>query len=190
MKRRFPNYIKLSSVIFLDYLLLPNRYFFEPDDIFVFTEKRNYTLTPNEMDSYFMEIGNPVGRLIYHKVKEQNRYTRKVNGVIKHYDGMPPHPRVRTYCLYGVGVKSIGGFRYKKNFPDGPPEYMTADGDGSISVNSLSGCKYWIRDHPSASNYNSTYHTRQFSFHDVSHVEIFGSGDAQNVIHSILTGKI
>lgn len=55
-----------------------------------------------------------------------------------------PAPGLRTYCIYGTGVKTVAQLIYAQGqFPDEQPKAINGDGDGTVNRNSLELCTRW-----------------------------------------------
>lgn len=58
-------------------------------------------------------------------------------------------PNVPVLCLYGSNVNTPVSYVYKSgSFPDGSPVEVMSNGDGTVPLNSLNGCKHWKQDQP------------------------------------------
>ena len=70
------------------------------------------------------------------------RYVRGANLPAKI---LPPHPRVKTYCVYGTEIDTEEQLHFEgKNFPDEKPKLNKVNGDGTAAYESLSACKGWL----------------------------------------------
>mgnify|MGYP002804020214 FL=1 len=93
---------------------------------------RNYTI--NDYDAFFKDIHYPIA--------------------IQMEKTVPPifnssAPNVPILCLHGSGVDTPVTYQYKPGtFPDGPPDRVMGDGDGTVPSNSLRGCTRWQQDKP------------------------------------------
>ena len=99
----------------------------DKSQVLVTTPARNYTVQDYAL--FFDNIGFPEG-------------WDMMNNILN----LTPlkHPRVRTSCVYSVGVKTPVGFVYKASFPDTQPERLLGDGDGTVSLESAEICKNFL----------------------------------------------
>jgi len=95
--------------------------------VLVTTPARNYTVQDYAL--FFDNIGFPDGW-----------------DMMKNILNLTPlkHPRVRTSCVYSVGVKTPARFVYKDGFPDSQPERVLGDGDGTVTKESAEICKKFL----------------------------------------------
>ena len=56
------------------------------------------------------------------------------------------HPRVKTTCVYSVGVNTPVGFVYGSGFPDKQPAKLFGDGDGTVSKESAEECRNFLTE--------------------------------------------
>lgn len=55
-------------------------------------------------------------------------------------------PRVRMHCVFGIGVETGERYVYEADsFPDGDPEMVVGDGDGTVNRASMEVCTRWTR---------------------------------------------
>ncbi|KAL1124391.1 hypothetical protein AAG570_001020, partial [Ranatra chinensis] len=110
--------------------LMPSPYFWKPDEVFVQTEKKNYSLS--NIKDLFMDIDYPVGWEMY---KDQMVY-RDFSA-----------PGVVVHCLHGYAVDTVERIVYGPGqFPDGKSTFVVGDGDGTVNRRSLEACRIW-NDH-------------------------------------------
>jgi len=116
-------------------LLLPRAEAFSPGKIFVHTDRRNYTASPQDIEALFRDMNFAQGVDIY-------RYVRGANLPAKI---LPPHPGVKTYCVYGTEIDTEEQLHFEgKNFPDEKPKLNKVNGDGTAAYESLSACNGWL----------------------------------------------
>nr|XP_039257235.1 phospholipase A2 group XV-like [Styela clava] len=164
-----------------NYLLMPNYLFHKPNHIFIKTPKYNFSLNPEDLDLYFEASNNKVGKLIYEKIMRENRLKRTKGGMLFE------HPRVKTYCFYGVGLPTPGLFYYPKNFPDQQPVIQKVSGDFTLVHESLRGCKIWEEDFVKNNASDEKLFTEVHELPGVSHIGIFGDPRTQEKIKLILS---
>ena len=118
---------------FSDYMLLPNSKIWPQNEYLVLTDQRNFTANRKDLHDMFSQIG--VSNDLYDYAWSSNYFGNPV---------LPPHPGVKTFCIYGtqVATNHILDFRGKK-FPDEQPEMITRNGDGTVAYESLSLCQKW-----------------------------------------------
>lgn len=93
---------------------------------------RNYTI--KDYDAFFQDIKYPIA--IEMKKTVPPIFNRSA-------------PNVPVLCLHGSGVDTPVTYRYKPGtFPDGPPDRVMSDGDGTVSSISLKGCTRWQQEKP------------------------------------------
>lgn len=96
------------------------------------TATRNYTI--NDFKAFFKDIHYPIA--------------------LEMLKSVPPifnisAPNVPVLCLHGSNVNTPLTYSYKPGtFPDGPPDRIFGDGDGTVGINSLRGCARWKQDKP------------------------------------------
>ena len=93
---------------------------------------RNYTI--NDYDEFFKDIEYPIAIKMKEAVQPIFNYSA---------------PNVPVLCLHGSGVDTPVTYKYKPGrFPDGPPDRVMGDGDGTVPINSLKGCSRWKQEKP------------------------------------------
>ena len=89
-------------------------------------------------------------------------------------------PNVSLYCLYGHGVPTPELFTYTLGqFPDTYPFTHHGDGDGTVNLRSLEGCKRFRELQP------KDVITQEFE--KAEHMAILDNSDVINLIKKILT---
>ncbi|XP_066249695.1 lysosomal phospholipase A and acyltransferase-like isoform X2 [Euwallacea similis] len=108
--------------------LLPSPLFWKPDEILVETEKKNFTLS--NLEEFFKGLAFMDGWEM-HKDMEPYQLNFKP-------------PGVEVHCLYGTGVDTVERLYYKPGtWLDGTPTLINGDGDGTVNIRSLEGCRQW-----------------------------------------------
>nr|CAB3264917.1 group XV phospholipase A2-like [Phallusia mammillata] len=120
-----------------NFLLLPRANFPPPDNVILSTDERGYNCTDEDMRAVLTRAGVPNGAELFQYVRDANKVPGGPNG-------LPPHPGVDTFCVYGIGVQTEDILKYEgRNFPDQQPQFINNDGDGTVAHRSLSACKLW-----------------------------------------------
>jgi len=102
----------------------------DKNQVLVSTPTRNYTV--QDYPQFFNDIGFPQGWDMMSSILNLTPLT---------------HPRVRTSCVYSVGVDTPVGFIYGEGFPDEQPRRIMGDGDGTVTKESAETCrKFLTRD--------------------------------------------
>ncbi|KAJ9587279.1 hypothetical protein L9F63_019210, partial [Diploptera punctata] len=108
--------------------LMPSGLFWNAHDVLVQTSKKNYTV--NDFQQFFEDIDYTVG---WEMRKDVQKYSLEFDA-----------PGVEVHCLHGIGVNTVERIVYKgDNFPDGYPNFLYGDGDGTVNRRSLEGCLSW-----------------------------------------------
>ncbi|OAD52278.1 Group XV phospholipase A2 [Eufriesea mexicana] len=108
--------------------LLPSRLFWKDTEVLVQSEQKNYTL--RTLQDYLLDINVPNG---WEFRKDNEKYQ---------LDFTPPG--VEVHCLYGNGIDTVQRLYYKPGTSiEGTPQLIPGDGDGTVNLRSLEGCKYW-----------------------------------------------
>ncbi|XP_060822942.1 phospholipase A2 group XV-like [Bombus pascuorum] len=108
--------------------LLPSRLFWKDTEILVQSEKKNYTLLT--LQDYLIDINVPNG---WEFRKDNEKYQLDFTA-----------PKVEVHCLYGSGIDTVEKLYYKPGISiEGTPQLIPGDGDGTVNLRSLEGCKYW-----------------------------------------------
>jgi len=97
--------------------------------VLVSTPAKNYTV--KDYPAFFNDIGFPQG------------WDMMLNIL-----NLTPlrHPRVRTSCIYSLGVDTPVGYVYGAGFPDKQPMRILGDGDGTVSKESAEVCKNFLTE--------------------------------------------
>lgn len=107
---------------------MPSRLFWKENEVLVQTESKNYTLT--DLRDFLYDINVPNG---WEFRKDNEKYQLDFSA-----------PGVRVHCLYGTGVDTVERLYYKPGTAiDGTPQLIPGDGDGTVNLRSLEGCKHW-----------------------------------------------
>ncbi|XP_034172371.2 lysosomal phospholipase A and acyltransferase isoform X2 [Osmia lignaria lignaria] len=143
--------------------LLPSRLFWKESEILVQSEYKNYTLTT--LQDYLIDINVPNGWEFW---KDNEKYQ---------LDFTPPG--VEVHCLYGSGLDTVQKLYYKPGTSiEGIPQLVPGDGDGTVNLRSLEGCKYW-QGKQKQKVYSQT-------FSGVNHMDILRNIDVLTYIKTIL----
>lgn len=107
--------------------ILPNSNFWNDNEVIVKTNDRSYTV--KDYDTLFEDINYPIAQKILKLVPEV-------------WSNEPPG--VKIYCFYGNLVETPEVLYYKSGFAkDNYPNIYYGDGDGTVNLKSLEGCKLW-----------------------------------------------
>ncbi|ERL85318.1 phospholipase A2 group XV [Dendroctonus ponderosae] len=108
--------------------LLPSPLFWKPDEVLVVTDKKNYSLA--NLQQFFQGISFPDGWEMRKDIEPYQQHFKP--------------PGVEVHCLYGSGVNTVEQLQYKPGtWLDGTPSLIYGDGDGTVNIRSLEGCKHW-----------------------------------------------
>lgn len=108
--------------------LLPSRLFWKETEVLVESEQKNYTLST--LQDYLIDINVPNA---YEFKKDNEKYELNFAA-----------PGVEVHCLYGIGIETVERLYYKPGTSiDGTPQLISGDGDGTVNLRSLEGCKHW-----------------------------------------------
>ncbi|KAK7861832.1 hypothetical protein R5R35_000592 [Gryllus longicercus] len=141
--------------------LMPSSVFWKPSEVLVQTPDKNYTV--NDFEEFFRDIYYEVGW-------EMRKDVQKL-------DSKFTAPGVEIHCLHGFGVNTIERLVYKPGkFPDGYPNFIFGDGDGTVNKRSLEACMHW-----ESQQKQRIYHQ---TFPNVDHMEILRN---ENVLEYITT---
>lgn len=106
--------------------LMPNPQFWEPNEVLVQTDTKNYSLS--NIKDFFYDINYMTG---WDMRKDQEPYVN-----------FAP-PGVELHCLHGYGIQTVDKLFYKPgSFPDSP-NFQYGDGDGTVNRRSLASCLRW-----------------------------------------------
>lgn len=146
--------------------LLPSPLFWKTDEVLVETTSRTYTF--GQMEEFFRDLQYPTGW-------EMRKDT------IEYSTNFTP-PGVEIHCIYGSNVSTVERIRYKKSdIPDGIPELIYGDGDGTVNTRSLTAFSNWemLQTQPVSS----------LSLPNVDHMNILSDIKVINYIVDLLTPK-
>jgi len=108
--------------------LMPQKGFWEPDDVLVQTSSTNYTV--EDYQRFFSDLDEPLAW----NMREDTM--RLLPGL--------PAPGVEVFCIHGSGVKTTKMLVYGEGeFPGSDPIMIKGDGDGTVNLQSLVGCTRW-----------------------------------------------
>nr|XP_012151510.1 PREDICTED: group XV phospholipase A2-like isoform X2 [Megachile rotundata] len=108
--------------------LLPSKLFWKETEILVQTEQKNYTLST--LRDYLIDINVPNG---WEFRKDNEKYQLDFRA-----------PGVEVHCLYGTKLNTVQKLYYKPGTSiEGTPQLIPGDGDGTVNLRSLEGCKHW-----------------------------------------------
>ncbi|CAH0389323.1 unnamed protein product [Bemisia tabaci] len=143
--------------------LLPSDLFWKPNEVFIETESRNYTL--EDYEDFFNDISYPTG---WEMRKDVHKYAQRF-----------APPGVEVHCLHGYGVNTVEKMIYKKGkWPGGYPTFSFGDGDGTVNKRSLEGCVYWT-----GKQKQKVYHQ---VFPKVDHMDILQDKNVVSYIQNLL----
>lgn len=106
--------------------LIPSPGFWKQDEVLVRTANREYTM--GQLEDFFNDLGYPIG---YEMRKDMMPYL----------DFSPPN--VEVHCIYGSGLPTVEVLSYATQDLTGYPKLLTGDGDGTVNIRSLTGCREW-----------------------------------------------
>ncbi|KOC68058.1 Group XV phospholipase A2 [Habropoda laboriosa] len=108
--------------------LLPSRLFWKENEVLIQSQEKNYTLST--MQDYLIDIGVPNA---WEFRKDNEKYQLDFTA-----------PGVEVHCLYGNGIDTVQRLYYKPGISiQGTPQLIPGDGDGTVNLRSLEGCKNW-----------------------------------------------
>ncbi|XP_033191455.1 lysosomal phospholipase A and acyltransferase [Bombus vancouverensis nearcticus] len=143
--------------------LLPSRLFWKDTEILVQSEQKNYTLLT--LQDYLIDINVPNG---WEFRKDNEKYQLDFTA-----------PEVEVHCLYGSGIDTVEKLYYKPGISiEGTPQLIPGDGDGTVNLRSLEGCKYW-QGKQKRKVYSQV-------FPGVNHMEILNNSSVLNYIKILL----
>lgn len=147
--------------------LLPSSIFWKPSEVLVQSGTRNYTL--NDLKEFFDDINYPTG---WEMRKDVEQFSLNFSP-----------PGVEVHCLHGYGVDTVDSMIFKPGkFPDGYPNFVFGDGDGTVNKRSLEGCLHWI-GHQKQKIYHQT-------FPKVDHMQILTDANVLDYIQQLVTRKL
>jgi len=117
-----------------NFWLLPTEQIFPQNQPIIITDHRNYTAT--DWFDFFNDADLPNGKKLY----------QRVSGLTSEL----VFPNVSIQCLYSTGIETPEAYLYsgnKRSGFDNEPLIKNGDGDGSVNLISLKGCKRWLDDH-------------------------------------------
>lgn len=143
--------------------LLPSSLFWKKNELLVQSENKNYTLS--NLQDYLIDINVPNG---WEFRKDNEKYQLDFTA-----------PGVEVHCLYGSGVDTVERLYYKAGTSiDGTPELINGDGDGTVNLRSLEGCKHW------QGKQRGQIYSQHFT--SVNHMDILRDVNVLNYIGSVL----
>jgi len=115
----------------------------DQDQVLLQTPARNYTV--RNMAQFFQDINFSQGMEMMDNIAGYVNLT---------------HPRVRTVCLYTLGVKTPVKLVYKdqETFPDSQPDRVMGDGDGTVTRESLEGCNQFLTENDLVRSFQGINH--------------------------------
>ncbi|XP_071449019.1 lysosomal phospholipase A and acyltransferase-like isoform X2 [Hetaerina americana] len=150
--------------------LLPSSMFWKTDEVLVSTaDAKNYTV--KDFEAFFRDIDYTTGWEMRKDVLSiANDFT---------------YPGVEVHCLHGLGVNTIERLEYAAGkFPDGYPNLIFGDGDGTVNKRSLEGCTKWSQIGKKKNG--RIYHQ---PIPGVSHMDILTDDRVLSYLRSLLSGK-
>lgn len=109
-------------------LKLLTTFFLFSSQPFIFTPQKNYSIS--NLPDFYKDIDFETG----HEIKKDCPAVWSDKA-----------PNVTLYCFYGVKVPTPESFTFGEGeFPDTFPKYNLGDGDGTVNIRSLEGCKEYI----------------------------------------------
>lgn len=146
--------------------LLPSPLFWKTDEVLVETTARQYTY--GQMEDFFRDLQYPTG---WEMRKDTIQYAANFTP-----------PGVEIHCIYGHNVDTVEKIRYKKSdVPDGKPDLIMGDGDGTVNLRSLEGCMKW--------EMLQTQPVTTVPLKDVDHMSILSDGRVVKYIADLMTPK-
>lgn len=143
--------------------LLPSKLFWKDTEILVQTAEKNYTLST--LRDYLIDINVPNG---WEFRKDNEKYQLDFTA-----------PGVEVHCLYGAGVDTVQRLYYKPGTSiEGTPQLIPGDGDGTVNLRSLEGCKYW-QGKQKQKVYSQV-------FPGLNHMDILKNNNVLNYIQTVL----
>lgn len=143
--------------------LLPSKLFWKETEILVETDRKNYTLST--LQDYLIDIDVPNG---WEFRKDNEKYQLDFTA-----------PGVEVHCLYGTNLDTVQKLYYKPGTSVGDtPQLIPGDGDGTVNLRSLEGCKYW-QGKQKQKVYSQT-------FPGVDHMNILRNINVLNYIKTVL----
>lgn len=147
--------------------LMPSPLFWKPHEVLISTAEGN-NFTVNDYKNFFRDIQYPTGW-------EMRKDTLPIVNDFT-------HPGVEVHCLHGYGVKTIERLEYAPGkFPDGYPNLIYGDGDGTVNGISLSGCTRWSQKGSGPKIYHQP-------IPGVSHMDILADDRVLSYLQSLLSG--
>lgn len=147
--------------------LLPSSLFWKESEVLVQTDGQNYTI--KDLKQFFDDINYPLG---WEMRKDVEQYSLNFAA-----------PGVEVHCLHGFGVDTVDSLVFKSGkFPDGYPNFVYGDGDGTVNKRSLEGCLHWV-----GKQKQKIYHQ---TFPKVDHMGILTDPKVLDYIKQLVTIKL
>jgi lysophospholipase-3 len=148
--------------------LLPSDQFWNSSEVLIQTSGKNYT-TSNYKE-LFQDMNYTAG-------SSMRKDTENLVG-----DLTPP--QVPVHCLHGSGIPTMEKLVFKTDkFPDGTPERIDGDGDGTVNMRSLLGCVRWIGQQKYPVNHTV------YNGPESGHLPLLVNKDVRMYILDVVTGK-
>ncbi|XP_005094704.1 phospholipase A2 group XV isoform X2 [Aplysia californica] len=146
--------------------LMPTDQFWQPSEVLVQTEKRNYTVM--DYKDFFNDMNYTDG---YNLRLDTEKLIHEVTP-----------PGVPVHCLHGLGVHTPAALVFPPGgFPDTYPKTVVGDGDGTVNKRSLLGCLRWSG--------KQKYPVKHKVFKGAEHMSILSLPEISKYIVSVITGK-
>ena len=143
------------------------------EEVLVQTPARNYTV--GNYAQFFEDIGFSEGLDMMENIVDYVNLTS---------------PGVRTVCVFTLGIQTpvkliyqvrpAGGslslsLLFKENFPDGQPERLLGEGDGTVTKYSLEACQHFL-----------TQNDKVKSFQNINHADVLKNTQIFDFIKSVI----
>ena len=88
---------------------------------------------------------------------------------------------MEVHCFHGYGLDTVKKLHFKKGvFPNGSPQVINGDGDGTVNIRSLEYCQYW----KGRQKQDVTYQ----KFNKVEHMQTVSNENVVTQVIQIITG--
>jgi len=143
--------------------MMPSGAFWKQDEELVSANRMEYTLS--NLEDFFYKYKQPQAWKLYKDVLN--------------YTNHQEPPGVEVHCLYGSNVtNTLEQLRYDES--EQANHVYSSDGDGTVNLRSLQGCRKWIR--PEEKVYYSEYE-------NVGHLDIMKNSNVINYIKRVVCSE-